>query len=98
MAEEKKYLSNTDMNIIELHSEKAKLLEKEEELSMLKLQLIESQKMLINYKILEDRKRLSSIREESKESLKAISKTYEIPEEVKWSYNPSDGEIIINDG
>lgn len=94
---DKKYITENDGVILENYTLKKSVFDKDEEIANLKLQLIDAQKTIITYKVLEDRVKRESVMSEHLECLKRISKANDIPEDVKWSYNQETREIIIDE-
>ena len=93
----KKYLTDLDLAKLNYFTEKKINFDKDEEIANLKLQLIESQKAVITYRVLEDRKRREKTMSEHLELLNTISETNDIPDNVKWSYNQETKEILIDE-
>jgi len=91
-----KHLTDLDSWMLKYYTEKKSNFDKDEEIANLKLQLMEAQKTIITYKVLEDRNKRESVMNEHLEALKNISKANDIPEDVKWSYNQETGEIILD--
>lgn len=94
---DKVYLTDLEIWKIKYYTEKLTSYDKSKEIANLKLQLIEAQKTLISYKVLEDRKQHEKITKEHTELLKSISKTHNIPDGIRWSYNKETNEIMIDD-
>ena len=93
--QEEKYLSGVELLELNNQSEILKGLEKDEIISNLKLQLIDAQKIIITYKMIEDKKKIEEIKTENYQILKSISDVHDIPDDIKWNYEKSTGKIII---
>lgn len=97
MDENTQFLTELDLCKLKLQGEKAKLIEKEIEISTLKVHVIEAQKMVLTYKSQEDAAKLNDTNKEMREYLNELSELYEIPEGKRWTYNTETGEIIVNE-
>lgn len=97
MAEDKLYLTEVELLELKLQAEIVKGYEREEDLSNTKIHLIDAQRVIILYKIEEDKKKLNSIKEENYARLKTISADHDIPSDALWGYHLDSGEITITD-
>ena len=94
---DKKFLTKLDSWKLKYYSEKKSNFDKDEEIANLKLQLMDAQKAVITYRVLEDRKKREGAMKEHMECLSDISKANDIPDDVKWSYNQETKEILIDE-
>jgi len=103
-------LTSDELNEVRLNTEIIKNMDKDEEISQLKLDVLNAQEMslkaqsevikrdriIIEYRSLINKRNKERAKEESKQSLLNISSRYDALNGKKWGFNPDTGEIIIN--
>ncbi len=94
---EKTYLTNEELLTLNLQSERVHSNEKDEELMNLKLQLIETQKMVLNNSINDIKIKRNNLKKDGLDKLNKIHDDHELSEGLKWTYNPETGEITIKE-
>ena len=94
---DKKYISELESWQLKYYSEKKGNFDKDEEIANLKIQLMDAQKAVVTYRVLEDRKKRESVMKKHMECLSNISKANDIPSDAKWSYNSETKEILIDE-
>lgn len=109
--EGKVFLSEIELLNINLRSEQTKVFERDNEITNLKIHLIDTQKKMLENKIeslekdkvilgfglRDDKKLQEAFREDTRKTLKEISSNHNISPLKKWGFNPESGEIVVDD-